>query len=421
MKHAILPCLGTDGDVYPFIELGIELRKRGYDVTIATHEHFAEYVAKCGLEFCTFVSNTQTHALLQQRDFWHPFKGPIVVARWGAKMVESQFRLLSKVAAKDGAFLIANPGVVSARIVQEALGIPLVSIVLQPWMIPSIYAPPTMMGGLTLPQWAPKPVGRLYISLFNRVGALLVGQDVTRVRRSLGLKSLGRIFDWWYSPELVIGLFPEWYGKPQIDWPNHFHLVGFPGSAGRSGSGISQDTLAFCNQGDPPFVFTFGTGMMHAKELFELGINACRMLGRRGILLTKHEDQLPADLPAFIHHSRFEPFHELFPHCAAVVHHGGVGTVAKALAAGVPQLILPFAFDQLDNAVRVARLNAGRYCNRGARAPNALARQLHEVISGPCVAGANQIKSRFEHPGGVERAASLIEDLLNRGPGTIGN
>ena len=79
----------------------------------------------------------------------------------------------------------------------------------------------------------------------------------------------------------------------------------------------------------------------------------------RGILLTKYAAQVPDPLPPNVIRVGFAPFRKLFPRCAAVVHHGGIGTVAKALAAGVPQLVLPGAFDQTDNATRVKRLGAG--------------------------------------------------------------
>jgi UDP:flavonoid glycosyltransferase YjiC (YdhE family) len=99
--------------------------------------------------------------------------------------------------------------------------------------------------------------------------------------------------------------------------------------------------------------------MMHAGAAFHAMIGVVERLGRRCIVLTKHRHQLPATLPASALHCPFAPFHELFPLCAAVVHHGGIGTTARALASGTPQLILPFGFDQMDNAARVERLGAG--------------------------------------------------------------
>jgi len=80
-----------------------------------------------------------------------------------------------------------------------------------------------------------------------------------------------------------------------------------------------------------------------------------RRFGGRGRFLTRYPHQLPAPLPPFVRKCAFAPFTELFPLCAALMHHGGIGTTARALAAGTPQLILPLAYDQPDNAARVKR------------------------------------------------------------------
>jgi UDP:flavonoid glycosyltransferase YjiC (YdhE family) len=247
----------------------------------------------------------------------------------------------------------------AARLIQEKLGVPLISVVLQPWMIRSISAPPVMMGGLPLPRWAPRAIGKIYFRAFDGVGALLLGRELNQLRTSLGLKRVRRIFHWWFSPELAIGMFPEWFGEPQRDWPPQIQLAGFPMNDNPPNDGVPEKTIQFCRAGNPPIAFTFGTGMMHAAELFQNAIEACRTLGARAIFLTRYRSQLPGGLPSFFHHCEFAPFQKLFPLCAAVVHHGGIGTVAKALAAGTPQLILPFAYDQMDNALRVKKLGAG--------------------------------------------------------------
>src|SRR5207249_10540808 len=115
----------------------------------------------------------------------------------------------------------------------------------------------------------------------------------------------------------------------------------------------------------------------HWARLFRNAIEACRLLGERGILLTKFGQQLPTPLPPFVRHCDYAPFRKLFPHCGGVVHHGGVGTTAQALAAGIPQLVLPMAWDQPDNAVRIQRLGAGHWLSansRGVRIASALAK-----------------------------------------------
>ena len=158
-------------------------------------------------------------------------------------------------------------------------------------------------------------------------------------------------------------------------------------------------------------VFTFGTGMRHASGLFRAAVAACRLLGARGLLLTGHAEQLPADLPASVRHVDFAPFQELFPRCAAVVHHGGVGTVARALAAGTPQLVLPHAFDQDDNAVRVKRLGAGDWLQSNRRSGLHIARALARLMTPEVRVRYHATAAHFGDVDGLEAAAALVEEL----------
>jgi UDP:flavonoid glycosyltransferase YjiC (YdhE family) len=99
--------------------------------------------------------------------------------------------------------------------------------------------------------------------------------------------------------------------------------------------------------------------MKHADQFFSDSIEACRLLGQRGILLTQHPEQLPAELPKGIQHFAYLPFSEVLPRALALVHHGGIGTTAHAIAAGIPQVIRPMAHDQPDTAARVEKLGIG--------------------------------------------------------------
>src|SRR6185295_12492284 len=110
-------------------------------------------------------------------------------------------------------------------------------------------------------------------------------------------------------------------------------------------------------------------------------------------------------------HCGFAPFQKLFPHCAAVVHHGGIGTVANAMAAGVPQLIHPQCFDQIDNGMRVKRLGAGD-CLRvkrssGKKIAAALAGLMTEETRTRC----RELMTRFDKVDAFAGSAGLLEKL----------
>src|SRR5262249_54389041 len=151
-------------------------------------------------------------------------------------------------------------------------------------------------------------------------------------------------------------------------------LAGFGRFDGSCGQDLGDNLLDFCRAGDPPVASTLGTGMTHRSRFFQAAVTPCETLGVRGLLLTKYSDQLPKKLPSDVLHCGFAPFRRLLPPCAALVHHGGIGTTAAALETGTPQLILPLAWDQPDNAARLRRLGAGDWLGRRQRTGLHLAR-----------------------------------------------
>jgi rhamnosyltransferase subunit B len=414
--HVILTSAGTDGDVFPYIGLGTKLRSRGHRITLVANEHYESQAAELGFSFRALFSDEETDKVLSNPDIWHPIKGALVGAQWGANHIGRHYELLRELVSDDDTVLVASPAVLAARLIQEKLSIPMASLVLQPWIIASCIAPPVMPGGLTLPKWAPGVVGNLYWRTVDAIGDFLISRHLNPIATLLGLKRVRRLFGWWLSPERVIGMFPNWYGPPQADWPPQLKLAGFPMFDGRPGNGVPAELLEFCNAGEPPVAFTFGTGMMHAGRLFCEASEACRILGIRGIFLTKHSHQLPDPLPSFIKQCEFAPFQELFPYCAAVVHHGGMGTSAKALAAGVPQLIVPFAFDQPDNASRLRQLGVSDWVKPKRANSARLATVLKTLMTAQTEAECRKVAAHFGNDTALDVAAQWVEDLkLNAG------
>jgi UDP:flavonoid glycosyltransferase YjiC (YdhE family) len=414
--HAILVSMGSDGDVFPFIGLGIRLRARGHRVTLVANEHFHAFALRHGFDFRALVSTGETDELLGNPDVWHPVRSALVGARWGRRALGRQFALLSEVAREEDSVLVAYPPVFTARLVQEKFSRPLASLVVMPWMILSEFAPPTMAGAFNLPGWAPRPAVRLYWRLLETAADLLIGRHVNRLGHSLGLKRIGSIYRWSMSPQTVIGLFPDWYAPPQPDWPPQIRLAGFGLFDGGMEDNLPGDLDEFCRAGPPPVAFTYGSEMRHAARFFRAAVQACKILGARGVLLTKRLEQLPDPLPPLVRACRYAPFRVLFPRCAAVVHHGGMGTTAQALAAGLPQLILPMAWDQPDNAARVKRLGTGDWLpadSSGDRIAKALARLMTPETRAQC----RVVAAKFGAADALETAADYLEEFLRRESG----
>jgi UDP:flavonoid glycosyltransferase YjiC (YdhE family) len=250
--------------------------------------------------------------------------------------------------------------------------------------------------------------------LLDVVGDRLVSRHLNPIRVSLGLRPIRRLFTNWLSRDLVLGMFPDWYGPPQEDWPAQIRLVGFPLFDGNKEGELAPELVEFCKADSPPLVFTFGTGMMHAARLFDSAIDACKLLGRHAVFLTRYTEQLPAALPPFIHHCEFASFDQLFPRCAAVIHHGGVGTAAQALAAGIPQLAIPFAFDQTDNGVRVKGLGCGDWLKGRQRGGRSIANAISRITDSTTTERCRRISEKFKQGEPLAAAADLIEQLSNR-------
>jgi UDP:flavonoid glycosyltransferase YjiC (YdhE family) len=181
------------------------------------------------------------------------------------------------------------------------------------------------------------------------------------LRSELNLPPTRKIFNrWLFESDLMLGLFPDWFGPPQPDWPANSSTVGFSLWDSHDEGPLSEELLQFLAAGDPPIAFSPGSANKEAHQFFEAAVDACQSLGKRGILLTKYDHQLPARMPSSVKHFGFVPMSKLLPRTAALVHHGGIGSCAQGLAAGIPHVVRPMAYDQFDNSRRLVRLGVAQ-------------------------------------------------------------
>jgi rhamnosyltransferase subunit B len=266
-----------------------------------------------------------------------------------------------------------------------------------------------------LPAWMPRSLKRVLINASDHfVIDPLLAPEINRFRGELSLPPVKHIFgDWMHSPLATIGLFPDWFAAPQPDWPSQTHLTGFIFHDKRTEEEqLPRDVLDFLDAGDPPIVFTPGTAMKHGTQFFEASVQACQILGRRGILLTLHKDQLPSTLPEGIQHFDYLPFSLILPRVAALVHHGGIGTIAPALAAGIPQVIRPMTHDQPDNAARVQSLGTGVSISPKDYTAQTIAETLNGLLSSADVlARSKEYAQRIDPQKSLQETCDLIQNL----------
>lgn len=413
MKFLMMP-LGSGGDVFPFIGLGARLRQRGHEVLMLINEYFQPIAERQGIPCKEFGKAEFYLKGVSDPEVFHPRRGFKRVMEYSRRQDLVRDRILEHV---DSDTIVIGPTLgFAARLLEDAGKIRLASVVLQPAILRSVYQGPVMAGehGMTrLPRWMQRAMWWMLDTLYIDRAA---DPAIDPTRRELGLPRIRHYFgEWLTASELVLGMFPEWYGPVQPDWPTGLRLAGFPlcdWVAGRQ----APDALMQFLEKERPIVLTPGTGNSHAREFFAAGVAAAKALGRPCVLLTSHRAQLPDALPAGAHHFDFAPLSQILPKCAALVHHGGVGTTAAALAAGIPQVVMPMSHDQPDNAARVVRNHWGaRLWPRQFTAERlgGILRQLatDEQVGRAC----EEARQRLSGQDGLEMACQALETAFARG------
>jgi len=350
---------GTEGDVHPFVGLGIELKKRGHHVTLMTNALFARHAHRHGFDFVPVGSEEEFRREMNDPDIWKSLPGAKILGRWMLRSMPIQYQAIVDRFVPGQTAIVASGAAIGARIAHETHQIPLTMIVLQPAILRSAYAPPLVAGAPAIPAWVPASVIRAGLRILDvYLDRIFFVNKVNEFRAGFGLSPIKRMtHDWWFSPQRVIALFPNWYAPKQTDWPAQLDHADFPlFDERRDDHRLPDDLGAFLQEGDAPIAFTPGSGMMHAHDFFVQATKACQILGKRGVLLTRFTNQVPKNLPSGVRHFDYVPFSLLLPRCSAMVHHGGIGTLSQAMIAGIPQLIMPLAYDQPDNAARLKRM-----------------------------------------------------------------
>jgi UDP:flavonoid glycosyltransferase YjiC (YdhE family) len=413
-RRFILAPTGSTGDILPFVWLGKLLAAAGHDVLAVVHEPFGTSFATAGIRAAVYGTGEEYDALLRHPDLWHPKRGFALVARMQERWYRHAVPRLQAEIAPGRTTLVA-PGIsLGGRIASEAYQLPLVTVQLQPMGFMSLARPPVLRAGW---EWFPESplwLRRLAFRLLWWKTDWLLADNLNAFRYELGLTGQVRqvLRHYWCSPQRVLALFPEWYGPRAPDWPSQAVTTRFPESEPAQAAPLPLEIEEFLAEGAPPLLFTPGTANSQAARFLDTAVRTCVQLGARGLLLTPYRDHIPADLPRSVRWFREAPFAKLFPRCRTIVHHGGVGTVSQALAAGTPQFVMPMSHDQPDNAARVRRLGVGDYLYPKQSNTPLLVDRLRAVMSSKEIARAcHQARDRMRgqmHPAHV---AELIAEI----------
>lgn len=415
MARIVIGCWGSHGDFDPSLGLGLGLRARGHDVTIATIAYFEPHVRAAGLGFhairpdvrpddATIVSrimdgNRGTEFLLREIIF---------------PGVRDMYEDLAPLAATTDLF-ISHPLTMAIPMVAELHGIPWASTVLAPISFFSatdmpVVAPVTWFKSLeSLGAWPGRVLGggaRAVTGLWAR--------PHFAVRRSLGLPAGGNpMFEGQHSPHLVLALYSPLLGAPQPDWPAHVVMTGAMSHDAVHGTALAPEVEAFLADGPPPVLFTLGSSaVLSPGRFWRESLAAVRALGVRAICLVGpgNVEALRPQLPPGTIALEMAPHSLLMPRASVVVQQCGIGTLSQGLRSGTPILAVPFAHDQPDNAHRAATLGVARVLPparyRAARVATELSTLLHDASYRDA---AQRVAASIRMEGGVRTACDAIE------------
>ena len=370
MRKVVLAITGTLGDLHPFVSLALKLRAHGLSPIVAAMEDYRAVVEAEGLAF---------HAVRPgHREMEATGLDEAAVARAVTGDLRAGFDIMLPhldLTLTDLRAVIARADLVIcgtlsavARIVAEAAGVPVVTIALQPMGFLSVAEPPAMREMPFLPALR-KTCGPGVVRMLYAVASVQGRpsmRPVTRLRRELGLPPVrDELFDGPRRSERIFAMYPPAFAELPVDAPRQAQSTGFAYYDGRDGTTRTLDPVlaAFLDAGPAPLVFTLGSFVTYAPgNFYTASARIARRLGRRAILLVgQHAIDDYAGLASDdIAVAGYAPHSLLFPRAAAVIQHGGMGTTAQALRAGVPQLVCPFFGDQFDNGARLRRLGVAR-------------------------------------------------------------
>jgi rhamnosyltransferase subunit B len=409
----LIYAMGSAGDVHPFVGVGRALQSRGHEVFIITSGYFEELVRRAGLGFRALGSVEDFERVQSDPHLWHPRKALPCVIRHA---VDPSYGMILD-AAKDlhlpgKTVILASSLGWGSFAARELLDVPVATVHLAPSLFISSYRQPVLHGA-PVPQAAPGWMKAIQWWAAGKVVDHHVLPELNRFRKQHGLPPVRDMLRNWHSPDRVIALFPEWFGPAQPDWPPQTRLTGFPLFDEKEIRELPAGLEAFLDDGAPPVVFTPGSAMTQGKGFFAEAVKALQLAGRRGILLSRFADTIPDRLPREIRHFPYIPFSQVLPRAAALAYHGGVGTCAQTLQAGIPHLVQPMAHDQLDTLSRVRDLGVGDGLHPHQFKAKRIAGMLDRLLNDPAMkARAVEISKRFQPEAWMQETCRLIEDLL---------
>jgi sterol 3beta-glucosyltransferase len=422
MRIAILTG-GSRGDVQPYVALGVGLQRAGHQVCVPAPECFRGLITEAGLQFMpsgaldpqAFLHLPEVQALRQK--VLRPVTAASTIRpilrigrRYFASLLDAYWR------ASEGADALVSSIWYFGLDCAEKRGIPYIYAPHQAMVTPTRAFPSSLMSPLGL--HLDTPLNRLTYYLMYLVFWPMFRTTLKNWRRQMGLSphSIPSYWRWGQAQITVCGFSPSVLPVP-TDWLPHQHVTGYWFLDEPSDWQPPADLGHFLESGPAPVCVGFGSMVENdPARMTRVVLEALALSDQRALLLSGWGGLDDLALPETVCCLNAVPHSWLFPKVAAVVHHGGRGTTAAALRAGVPSVVIPFFFDQPFWARRVEQLGAGVRCMASSKVTaEQLAAALDKVTTDTALrqrAAALGEKIRAED--GVGRAVAVIQDRLGQ-------
>jgi sterol 3beta-glucosyltransferase len=414
-----IAAIGSRGDIQPYIALGVALQKAGYEVTLSAPAMFRDLVAAYGLRHLPISVNPQQimeHPSMQAASkSGNPFLLMRSMFREGLPLIQKYLEeVYSNCQDCEAVILTQIP--FGAYDAAEKRKIPFLQAGLGP-LFPTAAFP---MIGMNFPN--------LRIGFVNRLTYGLLDQGFwqffrpfqnTWRKEKLGLPPLplgGPADTIRKRAPTVLGFSSSVVPFP-ADWPPTVHATGYWFLNEPPGWQPPAGLTAFLDSGPAPVYVGFGSMPdAEARKTTQIIVEALRISGQRGVLLSGWSRLGDAKLPQTVCPVDSIPHTWLFPRMAAVVHHGGAGTTAAGLRSGVPSILTPYAADQFFWAKRVEMLGVGpKSVSYHKLTAETLAGVIRHAVSDIGMREhAASFGRRIETEQGIEKAVELITNYFER-------
>jgi UDP:flavonoid glycosyltransferase YjiC (YdhE family) len=409
--------IGSQGDVRPYVALGAGLQAAGYDVRIIAHSGFEGLIRRYGLGFASVAGDPRELAKEENRHqrelhdrghnlfrWWRAFKevdGPIMRQR---------MRDCWEACQDADVIVVSTLPYLFGYAIAKKLRVPLVRAFYFP------VSPTRLYPADYLPQWL--SLGA-HFNLATYYAQRQVIWQIARpfvadaCRELLGFEAprLQPFGDLDRQQQLLLYAYSAAVAPPPQDWGKWIEVTGY-WFLDRSTDWTPPTALtAFLDDGPPPVCIGFGSMTYDRNELMRTMADALALSGQRAVLLTGWGGLRPAELPPNMFPVDWVPLNWLFSRVAAVVHHGGAGTTAEGLRAGVPTVIVPFFYDQSFWGRRVFELGVGpRPIPRKRLDARALAAAIRVAATDRDMRNrAASLSSRIHVENGVAAAVAAFE------------